>query len=325
MNEPISTYQRNDGFSLVELMIAMLLGLFIIGGVISVFLSNRVAYRQNENLARMQESARYAFEVVGRDIREVGGIACGANLAPLNTLTTPSANWWSSWNDGTNNYNGIRGFEGKQGNASFPKAFGTAVASRVEGADDDTTPDALIVQSATSHTFVITAHDPVGTQEFSLNTDEHEIGVGDVLMACDYSKAALFSVTAVVDEQISHSNTVLQTSQFLPGGQLSQLSANAWYIGFNGRGGRSLYRIPLAGAAEEIAEGVIDLQIQYLAKDASGNLPVSYVDADSVTNWSRVIAIRLIFTLQSLESLGTDSAPLQHTWNTVISLRNRQL
>jgi type IV pilus assembly protein PilW len=75
MNEPISIYQRNDGFSLVELMIAMLLGLFIIGGVISVFLSNRVAYRQNENLARMQENARYAFEVVGRDIREVGGIA----------------------------------------------------------------------------------------------------------------------------------------------------------------------------------------------------------------------------------------------------------
>jgi len=61
MNEPISTYQRNDGFSLVELMIAMLLGLFIIGGVISVFLSNRVAYRQNENLARMHSARFLAF------------------------------------------------------------------------------------------------------------------------------------------------------------------------------------------------------------------------------------------------------------------------
>ncbi len=325
MNRPISSHQRKAGFSLVELMIAMLLGLFIIGGVISVFLSNRVAYRQNENLARMQENARYTFEVVGRDIREAGGIVCGANLMPTNTLTTPSANWWSSWNDGTNNINGLLGFEGKQGNASFPKSFGTAAASRVEGADDDRTPDALIVQSASSQTFVITAHDPVGTQEFSLNTNEHEIRVGDVLMACDYGKAALFSVTVVDDTQITHSNTVLQTSQFLSGGQLSQFSSNAWYIGFNGRGGRSLYRIPLAGAAEEIAEGVTDLQIQYLAKDASGILPTSYVDADSVTNWSRVIAIRVVFTLQSLDSPGTDSTPLTRTWNTVISLRNRQL
>ena len=324
MNMSFFSHNRATGFSLVELMIAMLLGLLIIGGVISVFLSNRVAYRQNENLARMQENARYAFEIVGRDIRESGGILCGANLTPANTLTNPSANWWSSWNDGTNNINGMRGFEGKQVNAAFPKAFGTAAASRVEGADDDTTPDALIVQSATSQSFVITGHDPVGDQEFTLNTDEHEITVGDVLMACDYGKAALFSVTVVDDAEISHSNTVLQTSTFQPGGQLTQLSANAWYIGFNGRGGRSLYRVPMVGAAEEVAEDVTDLQIQYLVKDANGNLPTSYIDADSVTNWSRVIALRVVFTLQSSESIGTDSQPIIRTWNTVISLRNRQ-
>lgn len=335
MNSFFKTSRQHQGFSLVELMIAMMLGLFLIGGVISVFLSNREVYRQNENLARMQENARYAFEVLGRDVREAGGIVCGANFAPTNVVTNPSNNWWSSWNDGTNNINGIRGFYGKQNNASFPKAFGTAAASRVEGTDDATTPDALIVLSASTQSYTITTHVPTATPPtFTLNTTSHRFSVGEVIMACDYGKAALFQVTGpsvLNDTNLANDgNTVEHSSAlvnaFQSGGQLTPLSASAWYIGFNGRGGRSLYRIYLSGNPEEIAEGVTDLQLFYLTKDASGNLPTSYVrDTTGITDWSRVVAVRMVFTMQSLENVGIGATPLTRTWNTVITLRNRQL
>ena len=73
----ISTLTGNRGLTLVELMIAMALGLFLLLGVVSVFLAQRQAYRTNENLAGLQNHARVAFELMAREIRESGLNLCG--------------------------------------------------------------------------------------------------------------------------------------------------------------------------------------------------------------------------------------------------------
>ena len=54
------------GFTVVELMIAMLLGLIVIGGVVSVFLANQRTYRTNQALGDVQDSSRIAFELMAR-------------------------------------------------------------------------------------------------------------------------------------------------------------------------------------------------------------------------------------------------------------------
>ena len=61
-------------FSLVELMIALLLGLILIllGGVLQVFLSSRQTYSTNEAMSRMQENGRFALEFMARSAR-LGG------------------------------------------------------------------------------------------------------------------------------------------------------------------------------------------------------------------------------------------------------------
>ena len=83
-----SAKSRCTGFTLVELMLSALLGLLVIGGVIGVLLSTRQVSRQTDNLARLQESARYALEIVGRDLREAGGIACGSQMSPVNAVAS---------------------------------------------------------------------------------------------------------------------------------------------------------------------------------------------------------------------------------------------
>ena len=335
MNTFLMSPRQNQGFSLVELMIAMMLGLFLIGGVISVFLSNREVYRQNENLARMQENARYAFEVVGRDVREVGGTPCWSNLPVANVLLNPTANWWSNWGEG------IHGYDGAQ---TLPaKAIGTNATERVDGTDA-----VIVYNAAGNEPLKVVEHVPTSAQ-FKVNTTAHGIVDDDILMVCNYDHAAIFQVTSASGSNVTlvHNTgtgsigncskglgypTICTTNgnqyTYQDGDLITKLAANAWYIGFNGRGGRSLYRIRGSSdgtSAEEYAEGVTDLQIQYLAKDASGNLPVSYVDASSITDWSRVVAVRMVFTLQSLESVGIDANPLTRTWNAVFTLRNRQL
>src|SRR5690606_30860013 len=70
----VRRYER--GISLVELLIAMALGLMLSLGVIQVFDSHRVSYRTQEALSQVQESARVAMAVLSRDIRLAGFWGC---------------------------------------------------------------------------------------------------------------------------------------------------------------------------------------------------------------------------------------------------------
>ena len=53
----------SKGFTLVELMVALVLGFILIAGVLNIFNSNRENFRVTENLARIQENSRVAFDL----------------------------------------------------------------------------------------------------------------------------------------------------------------------------------------------------------------------------------------------------------------------
>lgn len=57
------------GVSLIELMVALVIGLFLIMGAVTVYNQSRNAYRASESVARLQETARLAMDVIETDIR----------------------------------------------------------------------------------------------------------------------------------------------------------------------------------------------------------------------------------------------------------------
>ncbi len=57
------------GMSLVEVMVAMVIGLVLIFGATQVYVDSRAAYSTNETVARLQENARYALSIIEPDIR----------------------------------------------------------------------------------------------------------------------------------------------------------------------------------------------------------------------------------------------------------------
>lgn len=57
------------GLSLVELMVAMAIGTFLLAGAITVFGKTRDLYRTNDAAARLQETARYAMGTIEADLR----------------------------------------------------------------------------------------------------------------------------------------------------------------------------------------------------------------------------------------------------------------
>jgi len=65
-----------SGFSLVELMIALLLGALLMLGLLKIFDASRASYKLSEGLARVQENGRFAMDYLQRDLRMAGHMGC---------------------------------------------------------------------------------------------------------------------------------------------------------------------------------------------------------------------------------------------------------
>ena len=326
------------GFSLVELMIAIVLGMLVVGSALAIFLSNRQTYAATESLGRTQENARLAFELMARDLREAGSTPCGNSRRTVGSVLNPTANNWYAWGDAITGYDGAVALPGI--------AFGTGAGDRIAGTD------AIEVHSGTAGGVKYASHN-AGTGEFTMVTASHGFTVGDVAVVCDYARGAVFQVTGVAGAKITYaagagapgnataslggcaeSECTPGLYTFQPNGLISRLGASRWYIGANDRGGRSLWQQTVASGAtsppQEIAEGVDNLNITYLLNtnpDYFKNRVITpaaqYVDTVGADEWTRVLAVRLDLTLTGPDRVegNTITRNLTHT----VDVRNQNI
>lgn len=64
------------GLSLIELMIAVTIGCFLVLGLVQVFSASRAAYQLSQGIARNQENGRFAMDFLTRDLRMAGHAGC---------------------------------------------------------------------------------------------------------------------------------------------------------------------------------------------------------------------------------------------------------
>lgn len=69
---------RQQGMSLVEVMVAVLISTILVLGVTDLFGNSFFSSRSNNELARMQEAGRVALEIIGADARRAGYQGCTA-------------------------------------------------------------------------------------------------------------------------------------------------------------------------------------------------------------------------------------------------------
>lgn len=317
---------HSQGFSLIELMISLVLGLLVVGAAISVFVSNGQTYRATESLGRVQENARVAFELMAHDVREAGGNPCGRNLPVANVINASGSRWWTNWGDG------IRGVEGVFAQAEPPNRVGGT--SAVELMSGEGTGATVAKQAGAT---------------FHLSTNNHGIEPDDIVMVCDNRQAAIFQVTNAnpanstvvhntgggtvgncthnglgVPVPINCSASNFSPYEYGPNSEMVKLGAVRWYVGTNERG-RSLYRSVMRngalGNSEEITEGVEDMEITYLLPGS-----VTYVAATAVgTRWKEVLAARIDVSLEGAERVGTAGEVIERQLTHVVTLRNRNL
>jgi type IV pilus assembly protein PilW len=314
------SHRHASGFSLVELMVAMVISLLLGAAAVSVFLSNKRIYSATEGLGRIQESARIAFELMSRDIRGAGGNPCDVRMELVNVLND-ATNWWASYDAG------ISGFD----DGDHPDSAGETDAIRIQYFEDT----GVVTSGGMAN---VTAALPV-----SNTTPFRE---GQILMACGFfpigptepviDTAAIFSAGlagntithSVGDGNISDdfSNALQPTAVSFPAGSsLGVMRALEWYVATNDDGGTSLYRRqllyadsgPEMGAPEEIVPDVTDMQLSYLENG-------SWVDGNPA-GMPNATAVRVTLILQARDSRagGVDGNLISRRLENVIALRNK--
>jgi len=84
---------RQAGLTLLELMISLTLGLILLTGIGTIYVGSNQTYRVQEQNARIQESGRYAIEILGRSLRQAGywNMPAGSALPVVGTAITSAA------------------------------------------------------------------------------------------------------------------------------------------------------------------------------------------------------------------------------------------
>lgn len=322
------------GFSLIELMVSMLIGLLVVGAAVGIFLSNRQVSRATEGLGRLQEGTRVAFELMSRDLREAAGNPCVNNLPIANVIFSAGSNWWSNINSWEDAFRGYGAAETATGLAS-----GTGGGQRLAGTE------AVQLFSADDNVVTVSAHNTAGAV-FTVNSGVHGISAGNLAMVCNGRQASVFQVSSVgaggttilhaagagtpgnssinlniSGDKFDYSPDTTAGSESVS--TLTGLRATRWYIG-NGGSGPSLYQqVATANgtvATQEVAEGVSNLSVLYLVDGQNAYQAASAVGG----NWANVTSARITLTLAGTDRVGPDNnQTIQRQLIHVVSLRNR--
>lgn len=192
------------GFTLVELMIAMVLGLIVVGGSVALFVSQRVTNRQSTEMVGIQAEGRIAMDALARDVRAAGDFGCW----PVGTYT-------QVLNDGNRFYPDNGGIVG------FPR--GTVSTSKVKGKDGqatvtmpaadkvstyslDANSDVIAVRGISGMLTELDAPMTDGTTALKLvtPTSGQDVKVGDVLLITDCKASSIFEATSNSITSVAH-------------------------------------------------------------------------------------------------------------------------
>lgn len=327
---------RMQGLTLIELMVAMVLGLVVVGGAISLTLANRQSYRTNEGLSQVQESGRTAFELISRDLRQAGVSGCD-NEGRVADVLVAGGDWWSTWF-------GLVGYEDDEDTSAV--LFDTGRGWRVNGTD------AVQIQGIQGVPYSIESH--VGSTMLT-DAGATDIVAGDVMIACDFDHATIFQVSSFdsAARTLSHEmgTGVLSPGNcstglgfptdcgsasgniwfFEPNSMLAHFFATDWYVGQTGRDddATALFRRRLGPGGvqltEEVVAGVSDMQLSYRVDGAD-----NFADADLIApaNWANVNAVRVDLTVESADTrvsadAGVNEGRIQRQLSQIVTLRNR--
>lgn len=298
MTPPIAT--RQLGLSLIELMIAITLSSLLMLGVVRIFLSSKATYTSNQALSAMQESGRFAVELMARDIRHTGYKGQCLGL-PTNHLDDGSEELWTMQDEP------LKGWD-----TTSPDfiARDVAVGSHVlfvQFAAGGTDVEGAVGNAASNNTLQLDAE------------PDTAIAAGEVVLIADGLGCDLFENTSGAADALAKAGSTHWSYDYTGEFEVLGFQSLAYYVAEDDEGVPTLYRSrfrpDLTGeSAEALVPRVASLMIEYGI--ATDRVVDEYVAASEVPDWGQVAAVRLKLGIETPEGLAQE-------FSTTIGLRNR--
>lgn len=340
-------YNRQHGLSLIELMIAITLGLLIVGSVIQLLLTSKSTFRTVDSVSNIQDSARYSMHLLNKELRMAGYTGCitrGTSVDVTNTLNSSNTALYD-FSAGLKGYNDVSGTPSDLATAMLndPAPIAGTDVLLIRGPLDSPLE---VTQSNNSAQVFTTAGD---TETAACDDGTDRIGglcIGDILMVSDCAKARVFQLTNITVTGGTEANLVHSSSGASPGNALSswggasapeeeqfdtdaevvRISTLVYYVATASDSGLpALYRKEGSGPAVVIADGIQDFQLEY-GEDTDDDFEAeTYTTANSVTDWEAVRSIKIKMLLISQQD-NVINENQQYSFNNVDSTAtNRRL
>ncbi|MFZ6780018.1 PilW family protein [Undibacterium sp. Ji83W] len=285
-----SAVHREFGFSILELMIALTIGLVMTAAVTSLYIANTRSFKYQDSDSRQQETMRAAMEVLGYHIRLAGFVDSVNNPGTRQNLLQPANKSWLSKSDPARTNSDL-----------LTMYFGNAPeyssgANRVHGIMGckglfTASADPLKIANWTCTTS--------GPSALTVAYQVLDSGEGTAAGMVQAASAAIDTMS-VYDANTGRGadcgGNDVNSATASPKGPLA---INQFYVDVTSK------RLMCIGNGDPtkpkpIAEGVEDMYILYgiaplvVSTTVPGDSAVAqYVTADNVTDWSRVLSVRV--------------------------------
>lgn len=333
-NGAVMKRHQQIGLSLVELMIAMALGLVLMGGVIQVFLSSRTVFSSQQAISRVQESGRLAVDFISADARMAGYMGClDRTLLPEVAITTPSAFW-------DNYQESIRGYK----SSGLPAGLNLVPAPSAN-------TDVLVVRSARGAMHYLAEPNAVNSLKVIAGSSNGiTIKNDQAVVASNCVGARIFKVATANTNTgvITHTGgwggggSFSPTENFDAGAEVIPVLTTLYYIAENPFGRPALYqKNGSVDAAVEIIEGVENMALSFGRDSNADGVIDTYANIDGIaaTQWPTVGSVRIELLVQSNEENvvedvqsysfrgevvpGPDDKRLRQVFSSLVTIRGR--
>lgn len=346
--------KNKQGYSLIELMVTLLIGMIILNGVFQVVIASKRSYLDHKEVSYIQENARFALDTLSRDIRMAGYIGCANNnTEQVNIITGDMMSFIGTA--------GIAGFDDTSGTGSFPVGYRNLALAN--------TDSLLIRRGESEDEFLVRNQNPT-TKNITL-WDNHNFEVNQPIAIVDgsCSFSAVFTASTIsgpnsVSHGISANNCndiirgrytcsqcsgtncprALPTASYQAGARIMPLISHAYFIGDSSllpgtpalkRQAMIAHNGALTMRTEELATGVENIQFIY-GVDTSGNGVINEyrsannmdINNDGFTDsddWESVYTVKINMLLRSKSPVFADPQNIQFNGRAYLGLFMRQV
>ncbi len=299
------------GVGLVEIMVAMVIGLVLMAGMFRVYLGTKRSHQMQDTLSQRQESARFAALTLTGDAQMTGFRGCLRDSGAVRNTLNDASDFLYDFR------RHVQGFDAQ------PDGWSPSLADTIPEPVPGT--DVLTLRGITDPRVFITDDMPSVSADLKTNEDldPAPLADGDIVLISDCGGAAVFQITnyTVASGNIVHNTGALFAPgnatkdlgrRYSAGSQIFRLSTTSYFIAAGANGtGPALWRQVGAEPAQELAAGVENLQVLYGEDSDADQVADDWRTAGAVVDWGSVVALRVALLVAGVRDRVADADPRQ--------------